>query len=128
MQAFLGEVMPAMMGTIRRDGSVQLHPVWYEHDDGSILVNGSASRGWLANLRRDPRVTLLFVDPRDMFRWAQVQGAKVEEDPEGGYAHIERLAHRYTGAPYQWHRPDDPRIKVRIEPTKVGGSIDQAWG
>ena len=121
-QDFAQEVMPAMLGTTRKDGSVQINPVWYEFKDGSLWINGGKNRGWFKHLQRDPRVTLLLIDPKDMFRWAQVQGKMVHWEDDPGGEHINHLSHRYFKRDYPNSRAD--RIKVQIEPQRVTGSID----
>jgi PPOX class probable F420-dependent enzyme len=125
--AFLKEKMPVVLSTTRRDGSVQSVPVWYEIDEHSILVNGGPTRDWLRHMQRDGgRVTLLFVDPQNMFRWAQVQGklVSVSEDPGGD--HINHLSHRYFDRDYPGPRTD--RVKIRIEPVRVtGGDNREPW-
>jgi PPOX class probable F420-dependent enzyme len=125
MKEFVKEVFPAFIGTMRKDGSVEQVPVWYEFADDSFWINGGTNRGWFKHLQRDPRVTLLLVDPKQMFRWAQVQGRMVnwEEDPGG--EHINHLSHRYFGRDYQ--NPRTGRIKIQIEPLRITGSID-GWG
>jgi PPOX class probable F420-dependent enzyme len=126
LHAFLNEKMPVILSTTRRDGSVQSVPVWYEYTDTSILVNGGPTRDWLRHMQRDGRVTLLFLDPRNMFRWAQVQGrlANVSEDPGGD--HINHLSHRYLDRDYPGPRTD--RVTIRIEPLRVTGSDNrQPW-
>src|SRR6266702_4801559 len=59
MQAFTQEVFPAIIGTNRKDGSVEIVPVWFEQKDGSFWINGGTNRGWFKHLERDPRITLL---------------------------------------------------------------------
>src|SRR5437667_59303 len=98
LQAFVDEPLPITVGTTRRDGSVQMNPVWYEYRDGQIWLNGGPKRGWVQHMRRDPRVTLLLMDPAKMFRWAQIQGRLAETSAEGADEHIEHLSHRYTGS------------------------------
>src|SRR3977135_3131823 len=85
MQAFTQEVFPAIIGTNRKDGSVEIVPVWFEQQDGSFWINGGTNRGWFKHLQRDPRITLLLIDPKNMWRWAQVEGRMVNwaEDPFG---------------------------------------------
>ena len=51
--AFLDEKMPAILSTTRKDGSIQSVPVWYEHVNGSILVNGGPTRDWLRHMQVD---------------------------------------------------------------------------
>ncbi len=122
MRDFTQEVYPAIIGTNRKDGSVQMNPVWFEYEDGSFWINGGTNRGWFKHLQRDPRVTLLLIDPKDMFRWAQVEGKMVgwAEDPGGD--HINHLSHRYLGHDYQ--NPRTGRIKLQIEPLRVTGSVN----
>jgi len=122
MQGFTEEVFPAIIGTSRRDGSVEVVPVWFEQKDGSFWINGGKNRGWFKHLQRDPRITLLLIDPKQMFRWAQVEGRMVNwaEDPGGD--HINHLSHRYLKTDYQG--PRTGRIKIQIEPLRVTGSID----
>jgi hypothetical protein len=122
MQDFAAEVYPAILGTTRSDGSVQIVPVWFEYRDGSFWVNGGTNRGWFKHLQRDPRITLLLLDPKDMFRWAQVEGRMVRWEEDAGGEHINNLSHRYTGRDYQNSRQG--RIKIQIEPTRITGSID----
>jgi len=126
LRSFLAETMPVVLSTTRRDGSVQSVPVWYELVGDEILVNGGPTRAWLRHLQRDPRVTLLFVDPRNMFRWAQVQGRLVGVDDDPGGAHINHLSHRYFGRDYPGPRTD--RVTVRIVPERgTGGDNRQPW-
>src|SRR5713101_3753126 len=62
-------------------------PVWFEQKDGSFWINGGKNRGWFKHLQRDPRITLLLIDPKEMFRWAQVEGRMVNwaDDPGGDH-------------------------------------------
>ena len=123
LRAFLDEVMPAIVGTSRRDGSVQMNPVWYDRRDDEIWLNPTVSRAWGKRLDAGRRVTLLFIDPKDQWRWAQIQGEVIEKTIEGGEQHIDELSQRYLGRPYADHRADDPRQIVRVRPIRVTGSF-----
>lgn len=126
LRNFLDEVMPAIVGTIRSDGTVQMNPIWYERRDDEIWLNPATSRAWGRRLTPGARVTLLFVDPTDQWRWAQVQGEVLEKTSEGGKEHIDRLSLRYLGRSYAQHDPADPRLLVRVRPTRVTGSFKEA--
>jgi PPOX class probable F420-dependent enzyme len=126
LKAFLDEPLPITIGTTRKDGSVQMAPVWYEYRDGQIWLNGGPTRDWVKHLKRDPRITLLQLDPKNMFRWAQIQGRLASTTAEGAGDHIERLSQRYTGGPYR--NPKVDRLIVRIDPERVtGGESGQPW-
>ena len=125
MQAFASEPLPALVGTVRRNGSVKLNPLWFEYIDGLFWINGGTNRGWFKHLERDPRMTVLLIDPKNMFRWAQIEARMInwEEDPGGD--HINHLSHRYFGRDYQ--NPRTGRIKIQLEPLRITGSVD-GWG
>ena len=57
LKAFLDQPLPITIGTTRKDGSVQMAPVWYEYRDGQIWLNGGPTRDWVKHLQRDPRIT-----------------------------------------------------------------------
>ncbi|MCA1645476.1 MAG: PPOX class F420-dependent oxidoreductase [Chloroflexi bacterium] len=126
LAAFLAEPLPITIGTTRRDGSVQMNPVWYEYREGQIWVNGGPKRGWFKHMKRDPRLTLIVQDPKNMWRWAQIQGRVVESTTDGADDHIEKLSQRYTGGPYR--NPKVDRLTIRITPERVSGyEAGQPW-
>lgn len=121
--AFLDEVMPAVIGTVRSDGTVQLNPIWYERRGDELWLNATRSRRWGSRLNPGTAVTLLMVDPANMWRWAQVQGRVIEKTEEGGAEHIDHLSQRYLGSDYRNHQDADPRLIVRVVPTRITGSF-----
>lgn len=103
-----------------------MNPVWYELRDDEIWLNGATTRGWVKHLQRDGRATLLVVDPKNQFRWAQIQGRLASTSEDGAADHIDRLSHRYMGGPYGDDKSN--RIIVRIELDRVtGGENQQPW-
>ena len=119
LAAFAQTVMPAILGTKRRDGTVQLTPLWFECADSVIWLNGGPNRDWLRHARRDGTVTLLLIDPKNMWRDAQLIGRLTEIVPDENGDHIEHLSQRYLGKPYRGPRTD--RIKIRFEPGRITG-------
>jgi general stress protein 26 len=99
MQQFVAEVMPAIVGTRRKDTTVQMNPIWFEYRDGYFWLNSWRGSAWMTHVERDRDVTLLLIDPKNMYRFAQVQGRLVEATAEGANEHIDRLSLRYTGNP-----------------------------
>lgn len=125
LRNFLDGVMPAVIGTNRSDGSVQMNPIWYERRGDEIWLNAASSRAWGQRLEPGGAVTLLFVDPGNQYRWAQVQGQVLEKTGQGGAEHIDRLSQRYFGRPYSQHDPADPRLVIRVRPSRVTGTFRQ---
>jgi PPOX class probable F420-dependent enzyme len=126
LRAFLDGVYPAVVGTARRDGTVAMTPVWFEYADGYVWLNGGPNRAWFKRMRRTGTASLLLLDPRNMFRFARIEGRLAEATAEGADEHIERLSRRYTGGAYPG--PTIDRLIVKIEPTAVtGGDARQPW-
>jgi hypothetical protein len=57
----------------------------------------------MRNIRRDPRVSVAICDVADPSRYFSARGHVTNITTECGAEHIDVLAHRYTGSPYQWY-------------------------
>jgi PPOX class probable F420-dependent enzyme len=58
LETFLGQAFPTplgVVGTLRRDGSPHLVPVWFRWDGTAIAIWTIEERLWVRNLMRDPR-------------------------------------------------------------------------
>jgi len=107
--------------TLMPDGSPQASPVWFDYDGEYILVNSSIGRVKDRNMRRDPRVALLFLDPKNPYRYIQIRG-RVVEIIEGERAEndIDRLAKKYLGQDRYPHRaPGERRVTYLVRPESV---------
>src|SRR4029453_7052146 len=96
---FLGQVMPVIVGTRRRNGAVNLNPAWYELRDGYLRLNSRRGAHSLDHLERDRQATLFFIDPQGMFRGVHAVARAVETPPDAAGEHIDRLFRRYRGQP-----------------------------
>jgi PPOX class probable F420-dependent enzyme len=107
---------------LRKDGSPHSTVVWVDVEYGKVSFNTARGRTKPLNLERDPRASLLVVDPNDPYRWVSVSGP-AELTEEGADAQIDKLAKKYLGQDeYPWRKPDETRLKVLIEPEKVDAS------
>lgn len=98
---------PAVMATVRPDGTPVSVPTWYLWDDGRILLNLDAGRKRLEHIHANPRISLTVLDGDSWYRHVSMQGTvKTEADPD--LTDIDRLATHYTGKPY----PDRERQRV----------------
>jgi PPOX class probable F420-dependent enzyme len=113
-QPYVGEVT-----TIRPDGSPHTTVVWVDVDTDEVLFNTAVGRAKERYLRKDPRVSLIVVDPEDPYRWVSVTGT-AELDTKDADDEIDRLSKKYLGKDkYPWRKPDEQRINVRIHPERV---------
>lgn len=118
-RAFLESPFVGVVTTLQRDGSPQSTVVWVDVDDEGVSINTAHGRVKPRNLARDPRISLVVVDPGDPYRWVKVNGTGILVD-DGAEEHIDRLSLKYTGNPvYANHSPDEPRVTVRINPTGI---------
>ena len=110
----------AMLGSLRKDGTPQVNPVWVDVDDGQVRVNSAEGRAWPANVRRDPRVTLTVPNQENPYEYVTIRGRVVEGTHEGADAHIDQLAKKYLGVDtYPYRAEGEQRIIFRIEPERV---------
>ncbi|MER8031172.1 PPOX class F420-dependent oxidoreductase [Streptomyces bauhiniae] len=115
-----------VVGTVQPDGSPQMSPVWVKRDGDDVLISTTVDRRKEKNLKRDPRVTVVVMDPENPYEYAEIRGT-AEMTTEGGQALIDELSLKYTGKKYAEFNPasanDAERVVVRITPRKVVGSL-----
>ncbi|MFF9377148.1 PPOX class F420-dependent oxidoreductase [Streptomyces griseoluteus] len=126
LKSLLDTPVFVVVGTIQPDGSPQMSPVWVKRDGDDVLISTTVGRRKEKNLRRDPRVTVVVVDPENPYEYAEIRGT-AELTTEGGQALIDELSLKYTGKKYAEFNPasanDAERVVVRITPRKVVGSL-----
>ncbi len=123
IRAFLNEPNPAILATISPKGRPQATPIWFMLDDDHILVNTSKGRVKLRNLEAHPYLALTIVDPKNMYRYVQIQGRVARIDHANGARDIDRLSKRYTGQPYTYRGGGGPqdRVSILIRPVRISG-------
>ena len=113
--AFVRRPQPAVVASVRADGSPHTVATWYDWEDGLLLLNMDASRRRLRFMREDPRVALTVLEEGNWYRHVSLLGhvERVEADTE--LRDIDRLAVRYTGVPFR--RRDAVRFSawVRVD-------------
>ena len=71
---FLEQPFPGAATTLRADGSPQTTVVWVDVDENGPSFNTAAGRAKPRHLERDPRLSLIVVDPQDQYRWLAISG------------------------------------------------------
>ena len=116
---FLEQPYVGTVTTLRQDGSPHSTIVWVDVDEDGASFNTAAGRAKPRHLERDPRLSLLVVDPEDTYKWVAVSGT-AELTTDGADDQIDRLAKKYLGQDeYPWRKPEEERIRVRITPEHV---------
>jgi PPOX class probable F420-dependent enzyme len=111
---------PAVMATVRSDGSPVTVATWYLWLGGPVLLNLDGGRARLRHLRAVPRVSLTVLDGAEWHRHVSIQGpVTLEEDADLQW--IDRIAMHYTGRPYP--NRDRPRVNAWMTIGRV-----HVWG
>ena len=98
---FLRLPNPAVVASLRSDGSPHTVATWYLWDGERLLLNMDESRLRLRFMRRDPRVALTALGDGEWYRHASLLGEVAEIREDDGLADIDRLAVHYTGSPFR---------------------------
>jgi PPOX class probable F420-dependent enzyme len=113
---FLAHANPAVVATLRPDGSPHTVPSWYDWENGRVLLNMDESRLRLRLMRRDPRAALTVLDGASWYKHVSLIGRVVEIHDDSDLADIDRLAERYTGRPFG--RRAAKRVSAWLEPER----------
>ncbi|MEW9554455.1 PPOX class F420-dependent oxidoreductase [Nonomuraea sp. NPDC050783] len=107
----------AVVTSLNADGSPQSSVVWVRTDGDDVLFSTVKGRVKPRNFARDPRTSLLVIDPDEPDRYVEVRGmVTITPDPEG--ALIKELAQKYQGTSWE-DKPGTERLIVRIRPERV---------
>ncbi|HVD11679.1 MAG TPA: PPOX class F420-dependent oxidoreductase [Gaiellaceae bacterium] len=116
---FLEQPYSGATTTLRADGSPHTTVVWVDLDDETVMFNTAVGRAKERHLRRDPRASLIVIDPDNAYRWISVSG-QAELTTDGADEQIDKLAKKYLGKDeYPWRSSEEQRITVRIHPEHV---------
>jgi PPOX class probable F420-dependent enzyme len=77
-------------GTLTKDGSPQVTPVWIDFDGSLIWINTAKDRIKDQNMRRDKRVAISILDPDNTYQHVAIRGEVAEITENGADAHIDR--------------------------------------
>jgi PPOX class probable F420-dependent enzyme len=111
----------AFLGTLMKDGSPHVSPVWIDiTDNNTILINTAKGRIKQKNVSRDPRVSISLTDDENPYSMVTIRGQVIEQTNNGADEHIDKLAKKYLNTDrYPGHLPNIKRIILRIRPEKV---------
>ena len=122
----LVEPVHGVLSTMMPGGQPQSSIVWVDYDGTYVLINTTLERQKGRNMRANPKVALLVIDPKNGSRWIEVRGNVVEIRREGAETHADQLTQRYTGKKRFYgdiyptgQKQKETRVIVKIEPIKV---------
>jgi PPOX class probable F420-dependent enzyme len=108
------------LGIIGPDGRPNLTPMWFDYEDNKILLNTASHRAKCGWIRKNPKLTMLLVNPENPYHWVSikctVENEIVEGEPGGEKAttQVDKIWVKYTGnePPYGLRDPviDEKRV------------------
>ena len=103
------------LATVNAKGQPQVSPVWFDTDDGHILINTNEGRLKDRNMKSQKDVAMVIQDPQDPYRYLGIRGRVVSFTREGADEHINMLSMRYYNKPWTY-REGQKRIIFKIQP------------
>jgi PPOX class probable F420-dependent enzyme len=115
----------ALVSTLGPDGAPQATPLWFLFEDGHVRISLVEGRQKLRNLRRDPRVSLVVIDPASPTRYVELRGT-VELTPDPELALERAVAVKYAGKHVDVEPPGTPRYAATVVVRRVTAQQGQA--
>ena len=117
------------VGTLSKDGSPHITPVWSEMVDDLILINTFEESAKIRHITKDKRIALSIVEQNNPFNMVSIKGKVIDQTSEGADEHLKKLAKRYLGiGKYYYRKPKHKRVILKIKPEKIMGlSIHPAF-
>jgi PPOX class probable F420-dependent enzyme len=85
----------ASLGTVRPDNTVQVSPMWFDYEDGTLRFTHTTKRAKFRNLQLNPAMSLMIFDPDDPDRYVELRGRLLEAIPDPTGAYFVHLGRRY---------------------------------
>jgi PPOX class probable F420-dependent enzyme len=115
-----------VVSTINPDGQPHSVPVWCDFDGEHVRLNFPAATKKARNLQKNPKLSVLVLDPQNPGHWIEVQGhvGEFKDEAHGAREHINKLSGKYTGNPVYQPRGASgiDRLMIVVEATKINGN------
>ena len=110
--------IPVVMAVMGGDGRPNLTPMWFDYEGDKVLVNVAEHRKKTEWIRKTPQITLLLLNPANMYHWMSlkvtVERELHEDGPDGAQvtAQLNRIWKKYIGEGEEYQLRD-PSINER---------------
>jgi PPOX class probable F420-dependent enzyme len=113
--------IPVVMAVIGGDGRPNLTPMWFDYEGDKVLVNVAEHRKKTDWIRKTPQITLLLLNPANMYHWMSlkvtVERELHEDDPNEGArvtAQLNRIWKKYIGEGEEYGLRDPSKNERRV--------------
>lgn len=87
--------LACVMAVMGRDGRPNLTPMWFDYEGDKVLINVAEQRKKTEWIRENPQVTILIMNPENMYHWMSIKVTVdrevSEDDPTEGARVTEQL-------------------------------------
>jgi PPOX class probable F420-dependent enzyme len=104
---------PAVLATVREDGSPHTVAVWFDWVEGRVLLNMDVNRKRLRYVEANPNASITILDGENWLRQLTIRGP-ISLEPDEGLVTVDQLAQRYGGRDYPIR--DRPRVTAWLQP------------
>ncbi len=120
----MDQPIPVVMAVMGGDGRPNLTPMWFDYEGDKVLVNVAEHRKKTDWIRKTPQITLLLLNPANMYHWMSmkvtVEREMHEDDAENGQwvtDQLNRIWKKYIGNDdgYQLRDPSFNERRVLFE-------------
>lgn len=127
-QDLLLQPVNGVLTTMMPDGQPQMSIVWTDFDGRHVLINTTLERQKGKNMRANPKVNVLLIDPKNGARFLEVRGEVAEITQEGAIPHADKQTKAYTQNKKQRFYGDiyaveqqekETRVIIKILPKKI---------
>lgn len=123
LQPLLESTAVAFVSTLGPRGEPQTTPLWFLWEDGRVRISLVEGRQKLRNLRRDPRIALVVVDPADPTWYVELRGHVDALEPDPDLTLERKVAEKYTGAHHDVEPSGTLRYATSIVVEKVTAQL-----
>jgi PPOX class probable F420-dependent enzyme len=114
--------------TRRRDGSLQMSPVNSGVVDGKVVISSRDGLAKVANVRRNPAVSLLIFTDAFFGSWVQIDGGAAIVDQPEALDLLDRVYRAIAGehpdwADYRRAMIQDKRVVISVTPERASGQL-----
>jgi PPOX class probable F420-dependent enzyme len=86
------EPVNSVLTTLMPDGQPQMSIVWADYDGDSVLINNTLERQKGKNMRMDPKVNVLIIDPSNGNRYLEIRGRVLGYTEDGAIPPADKQA------------------------------------
>ena len=108
----------ALVSTLGPDGAPQTTPIWFVFEQGHVRFSLVEGRQKLRNLRRDPRLSVVVIDPTRPTHYVELRGT-VDLAPDPELALERAVAVKYAGTHADVEPPGTRRFAATVTVRRV---------